>query len=73
MKPGLEILKAPDSTAGEIARILGNGHPPFAAGSAVPCDYVTCEACWLAWLTTGKPPAATAEPVRPQCKKKTRL
>ena len=53
---GLEILKAPDTTAGEIAAILGKGHPPFEAGEQVACDFVTCEQCWMAWLTTGKPP-----------------
>lgn len=56
MNTGLEILKAPDATAGEIADILGKGHPPFAAGEKVDCSHVSCRECWLAWLTTGKPP-----------------
>ena len=55
-KTGLEIIKAPDTTAGQIATIIGNGHPPFEDGGSVACDLVTCEQCWLAWLTTGKPP-----------------
>lgn len=55
-KTGLEIIKAPDTTAGEIAAIIGKGHPPFEDGGQVACDLVTCEQCWLAWLTTGKPP-----------------
>ena len=46
-RTGLEILKAPGTTAGEIAAILGNGHPPFEEGE-VQCDLVTCEECWLA-------------------------
>ena len=59
VKPGLEIIKALDTTAGEIATIISNGHPPFEDGGAVACDLVTCEQCWLAWLTTGKPPIPT--------------
>lgn len=55
-KTGLEIIKALDTTAGEIAEIISKGHPPFADDGAVACDLVTCEQCWLAWLTTGKPP-----------------
>ena len=56
VKTGLEIIKALDTTAGEIAEIISKGHPPFEDGGAVACDLVTCEQCWLAWLTTGKPP-----------------
>ncbi|MGI6326174.1 MAG: hypothetical protein ACOX1U_04280 [Saccharofermentanales bacterium] len=55
-KTGLEIIKALDTTAGEIAEIISKGHPPFEEGGSVACDLVTCEQCWLAWLTTGKPP-----------------
>jgi len=55
-KTGLEIIKALDTTAGEIAAIIGKGHPPFEEDAKVACDHVTCEQCWLAWLTTGKPP-----------------
>ena len=55
-KTGLEILKAPGTTAGEIAAILSKGHPPFGEGE-VQCDLVDCKDCWLAWLTTGKIPA----------------
>jgi len=57
-KTGLEIIKALDTTAGEIASIIGKGHPPFEDGGEVACDLVTCEQCWLAWLTTGKPPVS---------------
>ena len=56
MKTGLEILKAPDATAGEIADILGKGHQPFGPDHKVECSLVSCRECWLAWLTTGKPP-----------------
>lgn len=58
MKTGLEFLKALDTTAGEIAEVLGKGHPPFEPGTKVDCSHVTCRECWLAWLTTGKPPIA---------------
>lgn len=56
MKPGLEILKNPGTTAGEIADVLAKGHPPFEPGTGIDCSRVTCRECWLAWLTTGKPP-----------------
>ena len=46
-KTGLEILKAPGTTAGEIAAILSKGHPPFGEGE-VQCDLVDCKDCWLA-------------------------
>ena len=59
MKTGLEILKDPYTTAGEIADILANGHPPFCQGNAVECSRVSCRECWLAWLTTGEPPKPT--------------
>ena len=54
-KTGLEFLKDPSTTAGEIAEIIGAGHPPF---GAVDCGKTTCGNCWLAWLTTGEPPSA---------------
>ena len=46
MKTGLEILKNPGTTAGEIADILGKGHPPFEPGTKVDCSHVTCRECW---------------------------
>ncbi len=55
MKTGLEILKAPDTTAGEIADIMTACCPPFCE-STDSCGYTGCRECWLAWLTTGKPP-----------------
>ena len=60
---GLEILKAPGTTAGEIATLLETGHPPFEEGE-VQCDLVDCKDCWLAWLTTGKVPAPKYKPIR---------
>ena len=46
-KTGLEIIKALDTTAGEIAEIISKGHPPFEEGGSVACDLVTCEQCCL--------------------------
>lgn len=54
-KKGLTTLRSRSTTPEKIAAILGHGHPPFEEGS-VQCDLVTCEECWLAWLTTGKVP-----------------
>lgn len=50
---GLEIIKAPSSTAGEIADIISKPCPPI---TPAECDRVSCRECWLAWLTTGGPP-----------------
>jgi len=58
VRTGLEILKDPSSTAGEIADILAHGHPPFYEEKPVACCHISCRDCWLAWLTTGKPPIA---------------
>lgn len=48
---GLELLKAPEATAGEIADIISAPCPPTIPAH---CDGVSCRACWLAWLT-GEP------------------
>ena len=56
MKTGLEILKNPGTTAGEIAEVLATGHPPFEPGTKVDCSHVTCRECWLTWLITGEAP-----------------
>lgn len=48
---GLELLKAPEATAGEIADIISAPCPPTIPAH---CDGVSCCACWLAWLT-GEP------------------
>ena len=60
-KKGMAILRSRATTPEEIAAILGNGHPPFEEGE-VPCDLVSCEECWLAWLTTGKVPSPKRQP-----------
>lgn len=62
-RKGLTILRSRSTTPEEIAAILGNGHPPFEEGG-VRCDLVTCEECWLAWLTTGKVPVPKRKPIR---------
>ena len=48
---GLELLKAPESTAGEIADIISAPCPPTIPAH---CDGVSCRECWLTWLT-GEP------------------
>ena len=42
-------------TAEQIAEVIASGHPPFR--EEVKCDETSCKECWLAWLTTGMPPA----------------
>lgn len=51
MRTGLEIMKSPDTTAGEIADIIGKACPPV---GIVHCDKTNCRDCWLAWLLTGE-------------------
>ena len=48
---GLELFKAPGTTAGEIADIVSNPCPPIVPET---CDHISCRACWLAWLKTGE-------------------
>lgn len=62
-KKGLTILRSRATTPEGIAAILGKGHPPFEEGE-VQCDLVSCEECWLAWLTTGKAPIPKCKPIR---------
>lgn len=50
---GLELLKAPGTTAGEIADIIAEHCPPVVPAN---CDRLSCRECWLAWLTTGEAP-----------------
>ena len=47
---GLELLKAPGTTAEEIADIISAPCPPVVP---TECDRLSCRECWLAWLTTG--------------------
>ncbi len=56
---GLEIIKAPDTTAGEIADIISRPCPPVIPGE---CDRLSCRECWLAWLTTGEAPKKKGPP-----------
>ena len=55
---GLELLKAPEATAGEIADIISAPCPPIIPAH---CDGVSCRACWLAWLT-GEPSKGKSRP-----------
>lgn len=48
---GLELLKAPEATADEIADIISAPCPPIIPAH---CDGVSCRECWLTWLT-GEP------------------
>ena len=48
---GLELLKAPEATVGEIADIISAPCPPTIPAH---CDGVSCRECWLTWLT-GEP------------------
>ena len=43
---GLELLKAPEATAGEIADIISAPCPPTIPAH---CDGVSCRECWLTW------------------------
>lgn len=44
---GMELLKRPDITAGEIADIISGQCPPVTPEN---CDDASCRDCWLAWL-----------------------
>ena len=50
---GLEFLRAPDTTAEQIADIVSEHCPPV---TPEHCDKLSCRECWLAWLATGEPP-----------------
>lgn len=52
---GLELFKAPGTTAGEIADIISEHYPPVCPAE---CDRLACRECWFSWLTTGEPPKA---------------
>ena len=58
---GLELLKAPEATAGEIADIISAPCPPTIPAH---CDGVSCRECWLTWLT-GKRTAPDEEGLHP--------
>lgn len=50
---GLEFLRAPNTTAEQIADIVAEHCPPV---TPEHCDKLSCRECWLAWLATGEPP-----------------
>ena len=50
---GLEFLRAPGTTAEQIADIIAEHCPPV---TPEHCDKLSCRECWLAWLATGEPP-----------------
>ncbi len=56
---GLEIIRAPGTTAEQIADIISEHCPPVAPEK---CDHISCRECWLAWLTTGSPPRENGVP-----------
>ena len=53
---GLELLKAPGTTAEQITDIIAEHCPPVVP---TECDRLSCRRCWFSWLTTGEPPKAT--------------
>lgn len=56
---GLELLKSPNTSVGEIADIISAQCPPIVPAN---CDRFSCRACWLAWLTTGEAPKEKEPP-----------
>lgn len=50
---GLEIIRAPGTTAEQIVDIIAEHCPPV---TPEHCDKLSCRECWLAWLATGEPP-----------------
>ena len=50
---GMEIIRAPGTTAEQIANIIAEHCPPV---TPEHCDKLSCRECWLAWLATGEPP-----------------
>lgn len=50
---GLELLKAPGTTAEEVADIISEHCPPVVP---TECDRLACRECWLSRLATGEPP-----------------
>ena len=63
--PGLQIIKSPYATAGELADLLSGACPPFRTSGEVDCRNVHCRDCWASWLTTGKPPKFDGKEERP--------
>lgn len=49
---GLEIIRAPGTTAEQIADIIAEHCPPITPEN---CDKLSCRGCWLAWLESKEP------------------
>ena len=65
---GMEIIRAPGTTAEQIADIIAEHCPPV---TPEHCDKLSCRECWLAWLTTGEPRRKRGRPTnrRPRTRK----
>ena len=64
---GLEIIRAPGTTAEQIADVVFKPCPPEVP---VSCDDISCRDCWLAWLTGSGLPEKTEPPTEqaaPSC------
>ena len=67
---GIELLRAPSTTAEQIADIIAEQCPPIAIAE---CDGLSCRRCWLAWLTGSgllektEPPTEQAAPLCGGC------
>lgn len=48
---GLEIIRAPGTTAEQIADIIAEHCPPI---TPEHCDKLSCRECWLAWIEESK-------------------
>ena len=59
---GLELLKAPGTTAGEIVDIIAEHCPPVVP---TECDRLSCRECWISWLITGEPPRGDIDSDQP--------
>ena len=65
---GMEIIRAPGTTAEQIANIIAEHCPPV---TPEHCDKLSCRECWLAWLATGEPRRKMGRPTsrRPRTRK----
>ena len=53
--PGIQLVKSPYTTVGELAELLCDSCPPFRTAGTPDCIGVSCRDCWAAWLSTGIP------------------
>lgn len=49
---GLELLRAPGTTAEQITDIIVEHCPPIIPAE---CDRLSCRKCWLAWMESKEP------------------